>query len=77
MMQAAENWDRYNAADRLGASKVGRVLAQRQMGSDLVVVNRVCCEDLTQMCLAEHNYVVEAFATDRTNEPFTVTILPR
>ena len=64
MMEAAENSDRYDAANRLRASKAGRVLAQRQMGSDFVVVNRVCCQDPTQMRLAEHNYVVEAFAPD-------------
>ena len=47
------------------------------MGPDLIVVRSVGLEDTAQVRLAEHDEVVERFATYRSDEPFDVAVLPR
>src|SRR5882672_1821166 len=47
------------------------------MGPDFVVVRRVSLEDVAQVRLAEHDQVVERFATDRSDQPLNVAVLPR
>src|SRR6266478_8398373 len=47
------------------------------MGPDLIVVRSVSLQDTAQVRFAEHDEVVERFATDRSNEPLNVAILPR
>src|ERR1700736_4431695 len=47
------------------------------MGPDLIVVRSVSLEDTAQVRLAEHDEMVERFATYRSDEPFDVAVLPR
>src|SRR5271169_5996060 len=47
------------------------------MSPDLVVVRSVSLEDMAQVGFAEHDEVVEGFATDRSDEPLNVAVLPR
>jgi hypothetical protein len=77
MMQPAQNWQRDDVANRLGTSEARGVIAQRQVGPDLVVVGGVRFQDATQVRLARYHQVVEAFTTNRADEPFDVSVLPR
>src|SRR6202011_5592186 len=43
----------------------------------LVVIIHVRQQDVTEVSLAEHNNVVKAFPADRTDQPFSIAILPR
>src|ERR1700730_9699253 len=43
----------------------------------LIVVLHVRQQDVTEVSLAEHNNVVKAFPSDRTDQPFSISILPR
>src|SRR5882762_1775663 len=43
----------------------------------LVVITHVRQQDVTEVSLAEHNNVVKAFPSDRTDQPFSISILPR
>src|ERR1700682_1737886 len=43
----------------------------------LVVIIHVRQQDVTEVSLAEHNNVVKAFPSDRTDQPFSISILPR
>ena len=54
-----------------------RVLAQRQMRADTIVVAGVVGEDLAQMSLAEDDDVIEAFPTDRADQSLRMPVLPR
>src|ERR1700680_308848 len=47
------------------------------MGPYLVVIIHVRQQDVTEVSLAEHNNVVKAFPADRTDQPFSISILPR
>src|SRR6201982_3725958 len=43
----------------------------------LVVITHVRQQDVTEVALAEYNDVVKAFPSDRTDQPFSISILPR
>src|SRR4029077_20901122 len=52
------------------------VLAQRQMCASLVVIAHIRSQNLPQVGLAGHDHMVEAFPSDRTDEPLDISILP-
>src|ERR1700722_13873141 len=43
----------------------------------LVVITHVRQQDVTEVSLAEHNNVVKAFPSDRTDQSFGICVLPR
>src|SRR5580700_5948348 len=47
------------------------------MGPDLIVVRSVSLQDNAQVRFAEHDEVVERFATYRSDEPLDMAVLPR
>jgi len=47
------------------------------MRPDLVVIGSVILQHATQLGFVEHDQVIEAFATDRSDEPLNVAVLPR
>ena len=76
MMKSAENWLRREQAEPLDRPMSRRILVQRQMRPDFVVVAIVCCKNPTQMSLAKDDDVIEAFATDRTDQSLRMPVLP-
>src|SRR6478735_12779632 len=42
-----------------------------------VVILLVRAQHMPQMLLAKHDHMIEAFASDRADQPFSVTVLPR
>ncbi len=62
MVKAAEDRERGDgSATVLPRPAVGRVLIEDEMSADLIVVRSVRFQDATQVGLAEHDHVVEAF----------------
>ena len=53
-----------------------RILVQEQMRSEFVVVAGVGRKDPTQMGLAEHDGVIEAFPADRADQSLRIPVLP-
>src|ERR1700722_6283021 len=47
------------------------------MSPYLVVIIHVREQEVTEVALAEHNNVVKAFPSDRTDQPFSICVLPR
>src|ERR1700674_4773878 len=47
------------------------------MRSHLVIIFHVREQQVTEVALAEYNNVVKAFPSDRTDQPFSISILPR
>ena len=41
----------------------------------LVVITHVRQQDVTEVALAEYNNVVKAFPSDRTDQPFSISVL--
>jgi hypothetical protein len=42
-----------------------------------ILIFHVTERQVTEVALAEHNNVVKAFPADRTDQPFSISILPR
>src|SRR6476660_406817 len=47
------------------------------MGAGLIVIFHVTEQQVTEVALAEYDNVVKAFPADRTDQPFSISILPR
>ena len=76
MMQASEERLGDDAADGLDAARNRRILAQRQVGASLVVVSLIQSEQVAKVPLAEHHDIIQAFPSDRADQPFSIAILP-
>src|SRR5229473_5970001 len=61
----------------LSRARNRRILVQGSMRSDVIVIVGVGFHDPTQMHLAQDNDVVHTLTPDRTDQPFSISILPR
>ncbi len=61
---------------RFDGTWLGRVLFEREMRSGSVIVVQIASQDPPQVTLAENDDVVQAFPTDRADDPLDVRILP-
>ena len=77
MMKSAEKCRRQDATDGMYCSRRRRVFVDRKMRASLVVVGRVRSHQMAKMPLAEHDNAVKTFPPDRTDRPFTISVLPR
>ena len=64
MVKAAQNWRCKHPGDMLDLAWDRRVLIQRQVDTDLVVIALICVEQMAQVHFAEHNNVVKAIPPD-------------
>ena len=64
--------------DRLSARAGAEwcVLAERNMRAHFIVVSAVMCQQFAKVPFPEYHDMVEAVASDRSNQPFLVTVLP-
>ena len=76
MMKSAEDRPRCDLAIPVDRPMGRRILLQRQMRSEFVVIAGVGRKNLAQMGFAEDDDVIEAFAADRANQPLRTPILP-
>jgi hypothetical protein len=77
MMKSAQKWRWHNATSGLYCSRRRHVLVDGQVRASLVVVGRVRSQQMAEMPLAEHDNVVKTFPPNRTDRPFTISVLPR
>jgi transcriptional regulator with XRE-family HTH domain len=77
MMKSAENRPRCDLTVPMDRPMGRRILVQRQMRPEFVVVAGVGRKDPAQMGFAEDNDVIEAFPTDRADQSLRMPILPR
>ena len=74
MMKSAEDRLSRELAEPLDLPMDRRILSQRQMRSEFVVV---AGKDPAQMSLAEDDDLIEVFPADRTDQSLRMPILPR
>src|SRR5215831_11211908 len=53
----------------------GGILVQRAMNA-LIIISGILAQDPAQVCLPEHDQVVETFPSDRADQPLDVRVLP-
>ena len=78
MVQAADFWNRDNHAPVrwLDWPAVGCFLVEREMGAGSVIVHEVRGQDAAQVPLAEDEDVIQARASDRTDQALHERVLP-
>ena len=76
MVQPAENWAAKNVPGPLDGARDRRILLQGETRTDLVVVFHARQQYVTEMPLAEHNNMVKALPSDRTDESLSKSVLP-
>lgn len=79
MVQTADLWEGNNGTCRgwQYRTRLGAILAEREMRAALVVILKVCRQYTAQVTLIEDDDMIEAFATDRADDAFDVGVLPR
>ncbi len=77
MVKAAEDRSCSNLAKPLNRTTERRVLAEGEVGPDVIIIGGIRREDPAQMGLAEDDDVIEAFPTDRADQPLRMSILRR
>src|SRR5216684_1858700 len=75
MMKSAKKWHRQNATNGMYRSRRRRVLVDRKVRASRIIVGRVRSQQMAEMPLAEHDNVVKTFPPDRTDRPFTISVL--
>ena len=76
MMKPTQNGLSKELAQALDWPAAGRIFAQRQMRSQVVVIDGIGRKDPAQVDLAENDDVVQAFTADRADQSFRMPILP-
>lgn len=77
MMQAADLRNGNDLAAILNGPYLGRILRQGQMRPRAVITGKVALEHATEMSLRENHHVIQTFATDRSDQPLGIGVLPR
>ncbi len=77
MMKSAEDRQGSDLAKPLNRTTERRVLGEREVGPDVIIIGGIRREDPQQMGLAEDDDVIEAFPADRADQPLRMPILPR
>jgi len=68
---------RDNVPEPLDGPSAGRILTERNVGSNLIVIGRVFREDSPKVLSVEHQQMVRALAPDRSDQAFNISVLPR
>ena len=76
MVQPAENWAAKYLPGVFDGTREGRILLQGEMCAGAIIICHVRQQQVTEVPLAEHDHVVEAFSSDRTDQPFGIPVLP-
>ena len=76
VMKAAKDRVRFDASGPLNQARDRRILVQRTMRSDVVVITSVGSQDAAQMRLTQNDQMIHALAPDRSDQPFCKAILP-
>ena len=76
VMKAAEDGRRYDAAHVLDRAIDRSVLVERPMSPQLIIISGILRQYPAQVRFAPNNRMVDALASDRTDQPFGA-VLPR
>jgi hypothetical protein len=76
VVQPAENWAAKNLPSPFDGARERRILLQGEMRARAIVIFHVRQQQVTEVALAEHDNVVKAFPSDRTDQAFGVSVLP-
>ena len=70
------NRDHLAAVRRLDGASIRAVFVERQMRAGALIVVEIRGKDAAQIVLVDHNYMVQALAANRADDPLDIRILP-
>ena len=76
-MEPAKDRVRKNVSDPLDRACPGRVLPKRNMGSHFIIIDGIFRKDSAKVFRVEHDQMISALAPDRSNQAFSISVLPR
>ena len=77
VMKAADDGHRYDAANVLDRAIDRSFLVDRPMSPQLIIIGGILRQNPAQVHFAQDNYMVDALASDRTDQPFGEAVLSR
>ena len=77
VMQSAEEHMRRDVTDALNGARERRVFVQRSVRSQIVVIAGIGLQYPAEVRLAQGDHVVDALASDRSDQSFGEPVLPR
>src|SRR5439155_27176267 len=77
VMKSAEDGRRYDAARVLDGAMDRSVFVERPMSPQLVIVGGILRQNPAQVRFAQNNHMVDALASDRSDQSFGEAVLPR
>jgi hypothetical protein len=75
-MPSAEKWRQGNASGRSDGPGYRRILAEGWLCAGAIVIRHGREERVAQASFTENHSAIKAFASDRADQPFGVSILP-
>src|SRR4029078_3812190 len=76
MVQPAENWAAKNLPGPFDGTRERRIPLQGAMCAGAIIIFHVRQQQVAEVAFAEHDNVVEAFPSDRTDQAFGIPVLP-
>ena len=76
VVQPAENWAAKNLPGPFDGTRERRILLQGEMCAGAIIIFHVRQQQVAEVAFAEHDNVVEAISSDRTDQPFGIPVLP-
>jgi len=76
VVQPAENWAAKNLPGPFDGTRERGILLQGEMRTGAIVICHVRQQQVAEVAFTEHDNVVEAFPSDRTDQPFGIPVLP-
>jgi hypothetical protein len=77
VVKPTKDWPCNDGTEALNRPMDRSVLVQRAMGPRFIIVPRVTLQDPAQVPLVQGDDMIGALATDRSDQPFGETVLPR
>ncbi len=77
MVQPAKDRMCNNDPERFYRAHVGRILAERNVSSHLVIVGGVFRKNSSKVPCVEYDQMIGALAPDRPDQAFNMAVLPR
>src|SRR5258708_36888142 len=77
VMQSAQDWATKNEPGAIDGARDRRIFLQGQMRAGAIVIFPVTEQQVTAVAPAQYNNVAKPFPSDRTIQPFTLSVLPR
>jgi hypothetical protein len=75
MVESAKDRIRDNVAEPFDGPSAGRILPERNVGPNLIVIGRVFREDSPKVLGVEHQQMIRALAPDRADQAFKAVVI--